>query len=112
VLVPMLRQALQQRTALEWERLFAIRVPCAAIRGIEDMFDHPQVRAEQLVTTHEHPTLGSYRTMTGPVRMNQGRGDAPDRRAPVLGEHTDEVLAEHGFSAGEIAALRAAQAVH
>lgn len=111
-LLPVLRQALQQRTALEWEQLFGSRVPCAAVRGIEDMFDHPQVVAQGLVATHQHPTLGSYRAMTGPVQVNRGRDDLPDRRAPMLAEHTDEILSECGFSAGEIAALRAANAIH
>jgi crotonobetainyl-CoA:carnitine CoA-transferase CaiB-like acyl-CoA transferase len=110
-LLPLLHEALQQRTALEWEQLFGTRVPCAAVRGIEDMFEHPQVLAQGLVATHDHPTLGSYRAMTGPVRMDGGRADAPDRRSPLLGEHTDEILAESGFTAGEIAQLRAAGAV-
>src|SRR6266478_3944518 len=50
-LVPEVRAALAARTALEWEKLFGERVPCAAVRPIEDMFDHPQVAAEELVTT-------------------------------------------------------------
>ncbi len=110
-LLPILRGALMQRTALEWEALFGQRVPCSAVRGIEDVFDHPQVLAQGLVATHPHPTLGSYRAMTEPVRMNGGRTVSPDRRAPILGEHTDEVLAAHGFTPEAIAALRAAKAV-
>ncbi|TMJ56771.1 MAG: CoA transferase, partial [Alphaproteobacteria bacterium] len=50
-LVPELRAALAERSALEWEEIFGERVPCAAVRPIEDMFDHPQVLAEELVTT-------------------------------------------------------------
>ena len=53
-LVPELRAALAARTALEWEEIFGERVPCAAVRPIEDMFDHPQVLAEDLVTTLDH----------------------------------------------------------
>ena len=45
-----MRDALAAKTALEWEELFGERVPCAAVRPIEDMFDHPQVLAEDLVT--------------------------------------------------------------
>lgn len=110
-LLPILRQALLQRSALEWEALFGQRVPCSAVRSIEDMFDHPQVMAQGLVATHQHPTLGSYRAMTGPVRMNEGRTLSPDRRAPTLGEHTDEVLKENGFAPDEIQALRNANTV-
>src|SRR5205823_1926080 len=48
-LLPELRAALAARSALEWEEIFGERVPCAAVRRIEDMFDHPQVVAEELV---------------------------------------------------------------
>jgi crotonobetainyl-CoA:carnitine CoA-transferase CaiB-like acyl-CoA transferase len=48
-IVPLLHQALQQRTALEWEALFGDEVPCAAAREVEDMFDHPQVQHEQMI---------------------------------------------------------------
>jgi hypothetical protein len=41
------------RTAVEWEEIFGERVPCTAVRPIEDMFGHPQVIAEALVTTLE-----------------------------------------------------------
>ena len=110
-LLPQLRGALKKRTALEWERVFGSRVPCAAVRSIDDMFDHPQVLDQGLVATHQHPTLGSYRPNTGPVQMDGGKADTPDRRAPMLGEHTDEILAQYGFSGGEIAALRSDGAV-
>lgn len=110
-LLPILRHALMQRTALEWEALFGQRVPCSAVRSIEDMFDHPQVLAQGLVATHQHPTLGAYRAMTGPVQMDHGRALSPDRRAPTLGEHTEEVLRAHGFTSEDITALRQAHAL-
>src|SRR6266478_10117965 len=72
-LVPELRSALALRSALEWEEIFGERVPCAAVRPIEDMFDHPQIIAEELVTTLEHPLVGRYRTMTKPIKF----ADAP-----------------------------------
>ncbi len=75
-LLPELRTALAARTAVEWEEIFGERVPCAAVRPIEDMFDHPQVIAEDLVTTLDHPVVGHYRTMTKPWRL-----PAPRRKA-------------------------------
>jgi formyl-CoA transferase len=106
VLVPTLRAALAKRSAVEWEQLFQSRVPCTVVRPIEDMFDHPQVLAEELIAEHPHPTLGSYRTFTGPVRFAGGRFNSPDRRAPLLGEHTVEVLQEVGMTGAEIAAVQ------
>lgn len=105
-LVPKLRAALARRTAEEWEQIFQAKVPCTVVRPIEDMFAHPQVLAEKLVAHHEHPSLGGFRAMTGPVLFDEGSDETPDRRAPMLGEHTDEVLQEHGFSAAEIAGFR------
>ena len=110
-LLPRLRSALMTRTALEWERLFDSHVPSAAVRSIEDMFDHPQVVEQKIVTHHQHPELGGYRAMTAPVLMDAGKSDLPDRRAPLLGEHTDEILSTYGLTAQEIQALRALQAV-
>ena len=104
-LVPELRAALAERNAREWEEIFGERVPCATVRPIEDMFDHPQVLAEGLVTTLDHPVVGRYRTMTKPIRLSDTPGPEPTA-APVFAQHTNEVLAEFGFTEAQIAALR------
>ncbi|PZQ76324.1 MAG: CoA transferase [Variovorax paradoxus] len=105
-LIPMLREALSARTATEWEAIFGERVPCAAARTIEDMFEHPQVHAEHMVETFEHPLLGRYRGLTRAIRFGGAEPPAP-RAAPVLGEHTEALLGRHGYSAEDIAGLRA-----
>jgi crotonobetainyl-CoA:carnitine CoA-transferase CaiB-like acyl-CoA transferase len=104
-LVPEVRAALAARTALEWEEIFGERVPCAAVRPIEDMFDHPQVVAEELVTTLDHKEVGRYRTMTKPIKFSDTPGPAPTA-SPTFGQHSDEVLAAFGYSAAEIATFR------
>jgi crotonobetainyl-CoA:carnitine CoA-transferase CaiB-like acyl-CoA transferase len=104
-LVPEVRAALAARTALEWEEIFGEQVPCAAVRPIEDMFDHPQVRAEELVTTLDHPVVGRYRTMTKPIKFSDTPGPAPTA-SPTFGQHSDEILSTHGYSADEIASFR------
>ncbi len=103
-LLPMLREALRVHSAKEWESIFASQVPCTVVGTIEDMFDHPQAQAEGLFATHLHPTIGSYRTFTGPVVINRDGGLTTDRRAPLVGEHTAEVLAELGLPADHMAA--------
>ena len=104
-LVPELRAALAARSALEWEEIFGERVPCAAVRPIEDMFDHPQVIAEDLVTTLDHPVVGRYRTMTKPIKFADTPGPPPTP-SPDFGQHSEEILAAYGYSAQDIAALR------
>ena len=109
-LIPELHSALAARTALEWEAMFGERVPCAAVRPIEDMFDHPQVLAEEMVTTLDHPVVGRYRTMTKPIAFSDTPGPAP-AAPPLPGQHSDEILARAGYSAMQIAALRESGAV-
>jgi formyl-CoA transferase len=76
-LVPMLRDVLMTRTALEWESLLGDSVPCSAVRPIEAMFDHPQVVAEDIVAPIAHPTLGSYRGVTRAIKFQRTPGPEP-----------------------------------
>ncbi|MES2452063.1 MAG: CoA transferase [Pseudomonadota bacterium] len=85
-LVPQLRAALATRTALEWEEIFGAAVPCSAVRHIEDMFEHPQVRAEDMVANISHPILGRYRGVTRAIKFARTSGPVPFA-APMLGEH-------------------------
>ena len=91
-LVPKLREALAAHTALEWEAIFGEEVPCAAARAVEDMFDHPQVQAEDMIAKFSHPTLGSYRGFTRAIEFGRTPGPEPFA-APVLGQHTDALKA-------------------
>ncbi|MCK1487907.1 CoA transferase [Bradyrhizobium sp. 193] len=108
-IIPIIENALKQHTAREWEQLMYGKVPCIAVRKIEEMFDHPQILAEGLVVEHEHPRVGKYLSLSRAVEMGIGGGSSG--RAPMLGEHTDEVLARFGFRKDEIAELRASGAV-
>jgi crotonobetainyl-CoA:carnitine CoA-transferase CaiB-like acyl-CoA transferase len=94
-IVPKLRAALLSRTALEWEQIFGDEVPCAMARRVEDMFDHPQVLAEEMVAPIAHPTLGSYRGVSRPIKFSRTPGPAPFA-APTLGQDTDAVIAAAG----------------
>jgi crotonobetainyl-CoA:carnitine CoA-transferase CaiB-like acyl-CoA transferase len=87
-IVPRLHEALATRGAAEWEALFGDAVPSAAARRIEDMFDHPQVQAEGLIASFEHPAVGRYRGVAHPIRFGRTPGPAPFA-APVLGAEKD-----------------------
>lgn len=96
-IVPRLRQALRARSALEWEAWFGEEVPCAAARGVEDMFDFPQVQAEAMISTFTHPVVGSYRGFAQAIKFGRTQPATP-RAAPAFGEHSAEVLAEAGIA--------------
>jgi crotonobetainyl-CoA:carnitine CoA-transferase CaiB-like acyl-CoA transferase len=100
-IIPRLRAALGTRTALEWETIFGERVPNAAVRPIQDMFDYPQVLAEELVTTVEHPVVGSYRCLSRSVKFGATPGPQPFA-APVFGQHSNAILSELGYNSAEI----------
>lgn len=117
-IVPLIRGALMQRSARQWEAVFGEAVPCAAVRQVEDMFDDPQVQAEAMIREYEHPLAGRYRGLAGAFGFDapdSAGGEAPPERAvraaPVFGQDTDEWLSRAGYSAPEIAALRARGAV-
>ena len=104
VIVPAIRAALAKKTALEWEQVFGERVPCAAARSVEDMFDDPQVAAEGMIDTYEHPVVGRFRGFRDPIAFSASM--APKQRpAPTFGQHSAEVLAGAGFAAEEIERL-------
>jgi crotonobetainyl-CoA:carnitine CoA-transferase CaiB-like acyl-CoA transferase len=94
-IVPKLRAVLLTRTALEWEVLLGDQVPCAVARRIEDMFDHPQVLAENMVASIVHPTLGSYRGVSRPIKFGRTPGPEPFA-APTLGQDSEAVTAVAG----------------
>lgn len=91
-IVPLLHQALAAHDAEEWEAIFGDEVPSAAARRIEDMFEHPQVQAEGLVTNLPHPVVGSYRGVMQPIHFGRTPGPAPFA-APTLGQHNAEGVA-------------------
>ena len=105
-ILPRLHAALQRHTALEWEAIFGQDVPSAAARSIGDMFDHPQVVAEGMVTSFEHPVVGRYQGFTAPVKFGATPGPAPFA-APTMGQHSTQLLLESGYSQQDIDRMRA-----
>jgi CoA:oxalate CoA-transferase len=107
-LIPIVEQAVRQRTAADIEAaLMTVGVPCARVNNFKEVFEHPQIVARDMVREIEHPRLGQMRATRNPVLLDHD-GPAIERPAPMLGEHSAEVLAELGYSAAAIAELVAA----
>jgi crotonobetainyl-CoA:carnitine CoA-transferase CaiB-like acyl-CoA transferase len=80
-----------------WLELFdANNIPCGPINDYSQVFEDPQVIARELVVDLEHPTLGSIRALGSPIKLSATPPDVR-RRAPLLGEHTEEVLSQVGI---------------
>jgi len=70
----------------------------------------PHILARELVVETDHPTLGSIRTLGTPLKLSESPLE-PGKPAPLLGQHTDEVLREIGFSTEEVVELRRVGAI-
>ncbi len=110
-LIDELEEVFTRKTSAEWlEILEAVGVPAGPILDIREMHDDPQTLARDMVVELDHPVAGRTKALGLPVKF----GDTPGKvvaPAPVLGQHTREVLLEHGFSDAEIDALAAEKSI-
>jgi CoA:oxalate CoA-transferase len=107
-LLALVEPAVRGRGCQELEQaLLVAGVPCARVNNFKEVFDDPQIIARDVMQELAHPRLGKMRTTRNPVLFDHD-GPAIDRHAPMLGEHSEEVLATLGYSPAEIRDLVAA----
>ncbi len=106
-LVPQVAAVMRTRTRADWlAALEAAKVPCGPINHLGEVFDDPQVRARGMVSTLPHPLAGAVNLVSSPMKLS-ATPPQPRRAPPLLGQHTDEVLASLGLDAAQRDALRA-----
>ena len=86
-----------------------LNVPCGPILSMKELAEEPSLRATGTIVEVDHPERGKYLTVGNPIKLSDSPTDV--QRSPLLGEHTDEVLTELGFSNAEIAAAKEEKAV-
>jgi crotonobetainyl-CoA:carnitine CoA-transferase CaiB-like acyl-CoA transferase len=97
-LLGLVEPAVCKRDAKEIEAaLMAAGVPCACVNNFKEVFDDPQIIARGVVKDVDHPRLGRMRAVRNPILLDHD-GPAIDRCAPMLGEHSEEILRQIGYS--------------
>jgi formyl-CoA transferase len=84
-------------------------IPCGPILSMKELAEEPALRATGTIVEVDHPKRGKYLSVGNPIKMSDSLTEV--KRSPLLGEHTDEVLAELGYAAQEIAAFRQRRAI-
>jgi crotonobetainyl-CoA:carnitine CoA-transferase CaiB-like acyl-CoA transferase len=106
-LIPLLADVFRQRRVEEWVALLEpVGVPVGGINNLEQVFEHPQVKARKMRIDVPHPLSGSVPLVASPIKMSATPPQCT-QAPPMLGEHTDAVLsARLGMSAEQVAELR------
>ncbi len=104
----------------QWSRRFTVdellallkdnNVPASPVLTVDQVVADPHIRARNMMVAVDHPVAGWVTIPGNPIKMSAS-ADTIERPAPVLGQHTDEVLAQLGYSAAKIAALKQANIV-
>ena len=105
-LLPIVRDIIRRKTCDEWlKELRAVGVPCGRINTLAEALDDPHVIERGFIVELEHPALGLIKSLATPIHL----AETPlvyRRHPPRLGEHSDEVAAELGYSDDQVARLR------
>ncbi len=105
-LVPLLARHMQRRPRADWlAALEAAKVPCGPINDLADVFADPQVRQRAMTVAVPHPLTDTLELVASPMKLSQTPVQLR-RPPPLLGQHTDQVLAELGIGPSELARLR------
>ena len=104
-LYPLLDNAFKKKTKNEWQRLFReAGMRCDPCLTYEELFNHPQVEVNEMVVTLNHPLRGRIKMLGIPVKFKKTPGK-PQSPPPLLGEHSEEILREVGYTDEQIGEL-------
>ena len=103
--VALLNPVMKSKTVAQWMAcLEQVNVPCSPIHTLGQALAHPQVQARDILAETVHPVLGRVKNIGHPAQF-QHQPRTASRPAPLLGEHTHEILHQLGYDAQQIACL-------
>lgn len=108
LLVPEITALIKTRPRNSWlAALEAAKVPCGAINNLAEAFADPQAQAREMTVAMAHPLSEQLRLVASPMRLS-ATPVSYRRPPPLLGQHSQDILAEAGLDEARIAALRSA----
>jgi crotonobetainyl-CoA:carnitine CoA-transferase CaiB-like acyl-CoA transferase len=104
-MIAKIQEVFSQKTKEEWTVFFQDRnVPCEPVLGLEGVLSHPHVLSRGMVTDVDHGVEGKTKQLGIPIKLSMTPGEIRTP-APLLGEHTEEILKEIGLTGEEISRL-------
>ena len=102
-----LNKTFRSKTTAEWLKILEqAGVPCGPVYNMEQAYNDPQVLSRDMIVEIEHPVAGLIKNIGIPVKLSDTPGSIR-RPAPSLGQHTDEILAQFGYTQQESGSYKA-----
>jgi crotonobetainyl-CoA:carnitine CoA-transferase CaiB-like acyl-CoA transferase len=101
----LLDETFSKKTRAEWAQIFReAKMRCDPCLTYEEVCAHPQLEANEMLYTTNHPVRGELKMLGLPVKLKKTPG-RPQGPSPLLGQHTEEILLKMGYKPGDIAEL-------
>jgi CoA:oxalate CoA-transferase len=107
----LLDEAFSKKTRAEWQQIFREnKMRCDSCLTYQEVCEHPQLEANDIIFSTQHPTRGEIKMLGLPVKLKKTPG-RPQGPSPMLGQHTEEILRKLGYSAEDISQMEAEKVI-
>ena len=104
-LTELLKKELAKKTSAEWLKLFDEKgLPCGPINTVTEMFEDPQTKERKMIVDVKNEKAGSFKGIGMPIKFSETKVE-DTKESPTFGQHTKQILLDHGFKNEEIDSL-------
>ena len=104
-LTEILKKELEKKTSAEWLKLFDEKgLPCGPINTVTEMFEDPQTKERKMIVDVKNKKAGSFKAIGMPIKFSETKVE-DTKESPTFGQHTKQILLDHGFKSEEIDSL-------